>query len=244
MGCELDGVEETYVAVGNESTVYACMDNLDNDGNGLIDCMDPACRETGTADAPGPGMSVCPTEIDEDSGERVLAENTNYTCSDGLDNDGNGFTDCKDYSCSRNAAVTVCRCIKTSPDENTEELCSDGLDNNCNGYVDCRDRSCATTKACCPNGVQTPPAADDEDAWKEWCSDGIDNDCNGFVDCNDYTCSRDHADLCGVDPGGSGGGFTVTDDENTATLCTDGHDNDLNGYADCKDKHCAPYCNE
>jgi len=36
------------------------------------------------------------------------AENTNALCSDGLDNDGDGYFDCVDYNCSQNASVTVC----------------------------------------------------------------------------------------------------------------------------------------
>ena len=36
-------------------------------------------------------------------------ENTNALCSDGIDNDCNGYTDCNDYYCSRyTASVTVC----------------------------------------------------------------------------------------------------------------------------------------
>jgi len=36
------------------------------------------------------------------------AENTNALCSDRLDNDGDGYTDCDDYDCSRSSSVTVC----------------------------------------------------------------------------------------------------------------------------------------
>ena len=36
------------------------------------------------------------------------AENTNALCSDGVDNDGDLFTDCEDFSCSHSDTVTVC----------------------------------------------------------------------------------------------------------------------------------------
>ena len=36
-------------------------------------------------------------------------ENDDARCSDAIDNDGDGFTDCDDVSCSQNPAVTVCR---------------------------------------------------------------------------------------------------------------------------------------
>jgi hypothetical protein len=36
------------------------------------------------------------------------AENTNALCSDGVDNDGDGYFDCVDYNCSQSSSVTVC----------------------------------------------------------------------------------------------------------------------------------------
>ena len=48
-------------------------------------------------DAPPP-TSVCPDASLAGSG---TAEDTIAACSDCLDNDANGFTDCSDFSCSR-----------------------------------------------------------------------------------------------------------------------------------------------
>ena len=56
------------------------------------------------------------------------------SCSDGEDNDGNGFTDCDDFSCSRNPDVTVCG--PRDPEDN-DEACSDGIDNDSNDFIDC-----------------------------------------------------------------------------------------------------------
>ena len=39
------------------------------------------------------------------------AESTNALCSDGVDNDCNGYIDCNDFHCSRNPAVTVCSVV-------------------------------------------------------------------------------------------------------------------------------------
>ena len=44
-----------------------------------------------------------PTEHNETG-----AENTDELCSDGVDNDGNEFTDCEDFGCSHSESVTVC----------------------------------------------------------------------------------------------------------------------------------------
>ncbi|MCA9525120.1 MAG: hypothetical protein KC549_02340, partial [Myxococcales bacterium] len=53
------------------------------------DCDDFGCSRT-------PEVSVCPRE------------DTNALCSDGIDNDENGFIDCDDFGCARNPAVGVC----------------------------------------------------------------------------------------------------------------------------------------
>jgi hypothetical protein len=51
---------------------------VDDDGNGLTDCADPACA---SEPACGP-------------------ENTSARCEDGIDNDGNGLIDCADPACA------------------------------------------------------------------------------------------------------------------------------------------------
>ena len=61
------------VAVGPE----ICDDGIDNDLDGLIDCLDPDCN----------GAPNC-------------FEGDSVTCSDGIDNDGDGATDCADADCS------------------------------------------------------------------------------------------------------------------------------------------------
>lgn len=51
-------------------------------------------------------------------------------CADGVDNEGDGFTDCYDPDCASDAA---CR-----------ENCADGIDNDVDGDADCADADCAT----------------------------------------------------------------------------------------------------
>jgi hypothetical protein len=50
-----------------------------------------------------------PTPAPDPSPAPSTVENTNETCSDGIDNDGDGYVDCEDYNCSKNANVTVCK---------------------------------------------------------------------------------------------------------------------------------------
>ena len=71
------------------------------------------------------------------------SENTNATCQDGIDNDGNGFTDCDDFGCSRNPNVHVCNEAPAGDAENTNAACQDGIDNDGNGFTDCDDWGCS-----------------------------------------------------------------------------------------------------
>ena len=135
-GCRLDS-EQVQISDGNlygvaENTILTCSDGIDNDNNGYKDCEDPNCKTRGTAEAPGPGDTVCPDQ-----------EDNIYVCSDGLDNDGDGFIDCEDNSCKSTASC----CVATG-NESTKEACSDGIDNDCNGYIDCADNSCSTLQHC------------------------------------------------------------------------------------------------
>ena len=73
-------------------------------------------------------------------------EDNDAACSDGIDNDGDGFLDCDDYDCSRSDDVTVCGGGGTSPTgdpENTDALCSDNVDNDGDGFIDCEDYDCS-----------------------------------------------------------------------------------------------------
>ena len=118
-------------------------------------------------------------------GPRLVAEETDETCRDGLDNDRNGFVDCEDFGCSRNPNVTICR----TPEDNVA-ACSDGRDNDGNGFVDCEDFGCLRN----PN-VTICRTPEDNDAA---CSDGRDNDGDRYVDCDDYDCSRNpNVTVCG-----------------------------------------------
>jgi hypothetical protein len=101
-------------------------------------------------------------------------------CSDNLDNDGDGLTDCEDRSCEGIG------CCGLEGAEEDDEACSDGCDNDSNGFLDCADYSCARsdTVTVCRSAVKT--SEDNPQA----CADGLDNDWNGFIDCSDYSCSK------------------------------------------------------
>ncbi|MBU1537758.1 SUMF1/EgtB/PvdO family nonheme iron enzyme [Myxococcota bacterium] len=96
-------------------------------------------------------------------------------CSDGLDNDDDGLTDCDDPGCQGEA---VCQ-------GDPETLCDDGVDNDGDGLTDCDDEDCA---AACE--LENTNAA---------CSDGLDNDGDGLTDCDDDDCLQDPVTVC-LDP--------------------------------------------
>ena len=175
----------------------------------------------------------------------TVAEGTDALCSNGKDDDGDGFVDCFDIDCTQTSGVTVCRGTERNPvtcsdkqdndgdglvdcndpdcefqgcGENTNEACTDGFDNDGDRYIDCDDRDC--TSGC---GVTVCGLNENTDAE---CSDGIDNDGDRRIDCDDAGC-RKCAAACRVGLG-----------ENTLALCTDGIDNDGDGRIDCQDSEC------
>jgi len=57
-------------------------------------------------------LTLAEGEVEEDlmgRGPDRDGERTNYFCSDGADNDGDGFTDCDDIGCKLGTEVTVCQ---------------------------------------------------------------------------------------------------------------------------------------
>jgi hypothetical protein len=112
-------------------------------------------------------------------------EGTAEACSDGIDNDEDGWIDCEDLDCvSTEDPVIADYCDLPSP-ENTLEACSDGIDNDEDGFSDCDDFSCSMSIDLavldyCGLLVEDSPQA---------CADGLDNDCDGVVDCEDSDCA-------------------------------------------------------
>jgi len=112
-----------------EQTNDACSDWIDNDGDGAVDCDDDdctashitACRGSwqGGAGGSGGGGGGGGDEIPELTGDMSVedlignagdadGERNDYLCSDGVDNDADGRTDCQDFGCRFDPSVTVC----------------------------------------------------------------------------------------------------------------------------------------
>ncbi len=191
--------------------VEICNNGVDDTGNGLVDCADPACY----GQAGGPQGQLC--------------QSTESRCNDGFDNDGDGLIDCVDPDCA------------TSPDCAGSEICDDGEDNDGDGLIDCHDPDCVDDPACegveiCDDGEDNNGngLTDCDDPYceehpycnpAEICNDDIDNDGDDLIDCADPDC---------IGQMGNGGLCQAVE-----TLCEDGFDNDGDGFTDCEDPDCA-----
>jgi chitodextrinase len=107
----------------------------------------------------------------------IQPENTPATCSNGLDDDGDGNIDCLDSDCS---ALLVCQAPLP---ENTPAACANGKDDDLDGQTDCADSGCAALQVCIP---PKPPVPENTNPL---CSNGADDDKDGQIDCADSGCS-------------------------------------------------------
>ena len=97
----------------------------------------------------------------------VAKKAATYGCSDGVDNDGDGFVDADDSAC-------------WAPYVDTEvPECSDGIDNDGNGDIDLADEAC----------LNNPAGLIEQDIPATECTDGYDNDLDGKIDDADPDCN-------------------------------------------------------
>lgn len=238
----------TASAGGGMAQAEPC-DNIDNNGNGLID---EGCGCTPGASQPcwsGPpmrrGIGICRdgVQVCEKFGEfsswgpcqgevlpaaEIAGNGIDEDCDGG---DPGGGCDAKPEDCGNNVdddcdglvdcADPDCKtsCSSCAPSETS---CNNGVDDDCDGFIDCVDPDCAATTECAP--PPPPPGCVPEFPWfvEIWCGDGKDNDCDGKIDCDDPDCKR--PGQCGCAP--------------KETNCSDGVDEDCDGSTDCADLDC------
>ncbi len=148
------------------------------------------------------GLSACGSKAKDD--DKNSGSATSAACSDGLDNDGDGFVDYPaDPGCSSPGDTD-----ETDPPP--PPACSDGLDNDNDGKIDY------------PNDPGCTDANDTDEADPvpaKACADGIDNDNDGKTDFPD-------------DPGCESAADDDETDPVTPAACSDGLDNDNDGKID------------
>lgn len=115
---------------GSENTNAACSDWVDNDGDGYLDCDDSECSSAGVDVCQGSWDKIEKSKQNQEDGQQAQlpaipdgasiedllgkgsdadGERNDVVCSDGIDNDGDGFTDCADLGCRFDPTVVVCR---------------------------------------------------------------------------------------------------------------------------------------
>lgn len=162
-------------------SVEDCKNNLDDDGDGDLDCQDDECRGQGPCQ-----FENCQNGVDDDGDGATDCQDLacaqqpfclpEGNCADGVDNDQDNVIDCNDVDCADDGP-----CLP-------ETVCDDGLDSDLDNLIDCADPDCAL-------------------ACSEDCSDGEDNDQDNLVDCQDPSCANDPicsggaiGDACTSDP--------------------------------------------
>ncbi|MFO0747238.1 MAG: hypothetical protein U1F43_16465 [Myxococcota bacterium] len=115
-----------------ENTDKRCSDWIDNDQDGHIDCDDDDCFASGITvcqgswdKSHGAANKLGGSAVDNDAlpdlppgasvedllgkGNDKDGERSDEVCADGIDNDGDGATDCADLGCRFDPTVSVCR---------------------------------------------------------------------------------------------------------------------------------------
>ncbi len=184
-------------------------------------CAQPGTGGTGAGGGVGgTGAGAGTGGTTGDGGPCVLGpEDTPAACSDNCDNDGNTYTDCDDFSCSK---IPACQ----KPSETSNVACSDGKDNDGNKFTDCDDNACKDRIIC--KGEQNNAT----------CSDGVDNDGDGKKDCEDSGCNNEGIVVC---KGGAAVSPLPAKSEwpgLVKTACTNKADDDGDGKIDCADFGC------
>lgn len=207
---------DTCACSGNggmgQVTESRCGDGFDNDCDTLVDCADPQCDAV-SCSVQG---KVCQNGACTCTAQGGIVEVTETLCSDGKDNDCNGFTDCGDPTCNGivcggvgkvcQAKSCVCQVDGGTP-EVSESICGDGLDNDCDGAADCDDPSCnnvvcsTTNKRCSANMCICTGGGGSLETSETICNDGKDNDCDGLTDCDDPSCANKRCAVTGPSKG-------------------------------------------
>jgi hypothetical protein len=186
-------------------------DQADNDGDGRGDACDPDDDNDGVPDFIEDRLGSDPRDPSS-TPEHVLAHRT---CSDGEDNDGDGFTDDADTGCHPFADFDgdgfpniVEETLGSDPNDGSSTpehflftpTCFDGVDNDGDGLADSEDPGCIIFLDSDGDGfldkIELAAGSDPHNASSTpevallpgACSDGEDNDLDGLVDADDPGC--------------------------------------------------------
>lgn len=140
-------------------------DQLDSDGDGGGDACDADVDGDGAEDA----HDNCPlaanadqADIDHDGAGDIcdavndLIPPAEHLCSDTLDNDNDGKTDCDDTDCAQDVLCLMAVNQANPQNQNAvEQNCADTLDDDADGKIDCDDSDCSADPACPANNTSS-----------------------------------------------------------------------------------------
>jgi len=152
------------------SALEICDNGVDDDGNGLVDCMDPTCQGTPAcppeicdngADDNGDGLVDCMDPTCD--GNPICPE---LACDDLSDNDGNGLFDCEDPGCQATmacapgagAAGVMCTANAECAANMNDPICvteafSGWSGGYCSQFCDLANDDCPSGSACLNSGL-------------------------------------------------------------------------------------------
>ena len=118
-----------------------CSDGVDNDNDGAVDADDPQCHTDGD---PNNADSYDPSRNSEQEQQSGGGGGTTPQCSNGLDDDNDGFIDADDPACHTDNNGN--NPDSYDPNRNTEEgplpACWNGTDDDGDGSIDLDDPDC------------------------------------------------------------------------------------------------------
>ena len=110
-------------------------------------------------------------------------------CTDGVDNDEDGFIDCDDQDCS---IYDECSSETVREEGTVEGDCADGIDNDNDGFIDCEDMGCLDADVSNDTGIGEPstePTSEPSETDPNLTDDDGDGYSENDGDCDDTNAS-------------------------------------------------------
>ncbi len=225
------------------------------------------CNMSGTCDNVTVRASCPPGGCTGGENNRCSGSSCVNNCSNGLDDDGDGFTDGQDTDCGGYGQCSSGACCNTTTGQflTNATICSTGTFNNpasgsCQRVA--TDQYCSGSSATCSgstvNRYQNAPANNNIWNGSSWvastgtiyCGLSSPNTCSGqTVQRDAYGCNTSGS--CGTTPNGykvnsgvicSGGEHDYCSGGSCLNLCSDGLNNDGDTYTDALDSDCGAQC--